>query len=91
MPSRASKDEAMDKLCCGVYSPSDPRGKSYIFRGSTWRGTLAKNSKFKPPIKSSYISATTSKFWEKIRNAAATENMAQYLPQSYKAMNESVR
>jgi hypothetical protein len=30
-------------------------------------------------------------FWEKIKTAAKTENMAQYLPKSYKTMNESSR
>ncbi|KAJ6015344.1 amidoligase [Penicillium herquei] len=46
---------------------------------------------FKMPLKSSYDHSTSSQFWKKIRNAAATENMAQHLPESFKTMNESNR
>ncbi|PCG94029.1 Putative amidoligase enzyme [Penicillium occitanis (nom. inval.)] len=46
---------------------------------------------FKLPLKSSYPSCSPSLFWQKIRNAAATENMAQHLPESFKTMNESNR
>ncbi|KAK5457169.1 hypothetical protein LTS15_004950 [Exophiala xenobiotica] len=46
---------------------------------------------FKLPLASSYTSCTSSQFWDKIRDAGAEQNMAQYLPRSYKTMNESNR
>ncbi|KAK5195177.1 hypothetical protein LTR99_002581 [Exophiala xenobiotica] len=56
-----------------------------------FRGGRCLRGPFKDPSKRMFGYTSNTDFWEKIKTAAKTENMAQYLPKGYKTMNESSR